>query len=46
VSGHPPRYPVKPVKTVGVSNPNQTDKSNPVILLRKNDSSSQGHGHK
>jgi hypothetical protein len=43
---HPPRYPVKPVKPVGVSNPNQTDKSNPVILLRNNDSGSQGHGHK
>jgi hypothetical protein len=39
--------PVKPVKPVGVSNPNKTNTgdSGPVILLRKNDSGGQGHGH-
>jgi hypothetical protein len=46
---HGPVKPVKPVKPVGFSNPNQTDSgdSNPVILLRKNDSGgSQKQGHK
>jgi hypothetical protein len=39
--------PVKPVNPVGVSNPNKPTTGNePVILLRKNDSSGgQGHGH-
>ena len=39
--------PVKPVKPVGVSNPNKTSTGSPapVILLRKNDSGGQGHGH-
>jgi hypothetical protein len=37
--------PVKPVEPVGVSNPNKTNTgaSEPVILLRKNDSGGQGH---
>jgi hypothetical protein len=39
--------PVRPVQPVGVSNPNKTNTGNsgPVILLRKNESGGQGHGH-
>src|SRR5260370_1449718 len=39
--------PVKRAEPVGVSNPNKTNTgtSGPVILLRKNDSGGQGHGH-
>jgi hypothetical protein len=43
-----PRRPVAPVKPVnpgGVSNPNKPTTGEPVILLRKNDSGGQGHGH-
>jgi hypothetical protein len=43
-----PRRPVRPApaKPGGVSNPNQTSTSNPVILERKNDSGGgQKHGH-
>jgi hypothetical protein len=44
----PPRRPVAPVtpvKPVGVSNPNKPTTGEPVIMLRKNDSGGQGHGH-
>jgi hypothetical protein len=44
----PPREPVTPapVKPVGVSNPNQTTTSNPVILERNNNSGGgQSGGH-
>lgn len=42
---NPPRRPVAPVTPVSVSNPN-TGNNAPVILLRKNGSGGQGHGHK